>query len=392
MRTPRLLHPGDVRQRLSKRYQKQQSFWLAGQGTWPLDIPLGKPRESDAQRHPDVVEAWVLAWQRWQGPGNLEYQDCQWRSFGPQRLPIRLSLAHAGDVMRWLDETERWERATGRFQHLVDLWPSLAEALPSHFAVLADYGEADFERLVSVLVWLSKHPCSDLYPRQLPIPGLDSKWMEGRKPLLQSLMAALRSDEAVTTNFYDACGLRTPPPLVRFRILDSNLRRYVGGLSDVTASPAEISQFDWQVRCAYIVENIQTGLSFHDLPGSIVFMGMGYSVELLGQIPWLQSLRCIYWGDIDTHGFAILNRARSHLPQLESCLMTESTLLQNRELWTEEERPHAALRLPYLTVDESNVYQGLKEHCWGIRIRLEQERINWQSAWGSLCGRYERRS
>jgi len=42
-------------------------------------------------------------------------------------------------------------------------------------------------------------------------------------------------------------------------------------------------------------------------------MRLGYAVDVLGQLPWLQEAQCIYWGDIDTHGFAILNRARTYI-------------------------------------------------------------------------------
>jgi len=385
MAKPRLLHPDDVRERLFKRFATQQRRWLAGEGVWPVDIPLGMPREADAQQHPDAVTAWVSAWQRWQGRGTLEWQDRQWRALGAQRLPIRLSLAHSGEVTGWLGESERWERAQERFHRLTSAWPGLAVVLPNHYGVLAGYGEADFDRLIRFIDWLSKHPRSNLYPRQLPIPGIDTKWIDGRARVLRPLAAAVRGDGSPAASLYDSCGLRTPPALVRLRILDPDLRRRLGGLSDVTAPLADIAHLDWPVRSAFIVENQQTGLSFDDLPGSVVFMGMGYSVEALGQLPWLDEVPCVYWGDIDTHGFAILNRARSYLPQIESGLMNESTLLENRELWTRESRQHSANDLPYLTVEERNVYQGLKKQRWGVGVRLEQERIPWPSAWARVC-------
>ncbi|PYS37281.1 MAG: hypothetical protein DMG14_21810, partial [Acidobacteria bacterium] len=36
--------------------------------------------------------------------------------------------------------------------------------------------------------------------------------------------------------------------------------------------------------------------------------------------------------------------------------------------------------LPLLADAERFVYQGLKRHQWGIRVRLEQERIAWDTA------------
>ena len=64
--------------------------------------------------------------------------------------------------------------------------------------------------------------------------------------------------------------------------------------------------------------------------------------------------------------------------------MDEHTLLEHKDLWGEEPSQHAAQALPNLTPDEQHVYQGLKNHRWGKRIRLEQERIYWQTAWRIL--------
>jgi hypothetical protein len=133
-----------------------------------------------------------------------------------------------------------------------------------------------------------------------------------------------------------------------------------------------------------IVENLQTGLAIEDLPGTVVLMRLGYGVDVLGRLPWLAKARSIYWGDVDTHGFAILNRARTYLPELESILMDEETLLSNKDLWGEEREQHSAESLPLLSIPELTVYQALKQNRWGQYVRLEQERIAWDTAWNAL--------
>ena len=88
----------------------------------------------------------------------------------------------------WIGESARWGRAQSRYRTLTARWPVLAQQLPRYFDVLADYGDADFRRLAEVLDWIANHPQSDLYPRQLPVSGLDSKWLDGRKGLLTDLV------------------------------------------------------------------------------------------------------------------------------------------------------------------------------------------------------------
>ena len=109
----------------------------------------------------------------------------------------------------------------------------------------------------------------------------------------------------------------------------------------------------------------------------------------VGRLPWLTDVPIDYWGDLDTHGFAILNRLRAFLPQTRSLLMDADTLLSHRDRWVVEQRPtHTSLSR--LTQEEVEVYRGLVEDRWGARLRLEQERIDWSWALDHLpaSGRY----
>ncbi|STZ49964.1 Uncharacterized protein conserved in bacteria [Neisseria dentiae] len=257
----------------------------------------------------------------------------------------------------------------------------LAQPLPKYFDILADYSEADFRRLADILDWIHCHPQSNLYPRQIPVAGIDSKWLESRKALIADLMATLQGEPTGERDFFRRCGLRAQPQLLRMRVLDPSLRARLGGLGDISAPCEEIAGLDIQPKQVFIVENLQTGLAFTDLPGTVVIMRLGYAVDVLGRLPWLQQAQCIYWGDLDTHGFAILHRARTYLPHLKTVLMDESTLMSHRDLWGEEKAPHPATELSLLTHSEQQLYQSIKENTLGQHIRLEQERIRWDVAW-----------
>jgi len=74
------------------------------------------------------------------------------------------------------------------------------------------------------------NPQSNLYPRQLPVAGLDSKWLETRTALIGGLLTALRDSEAEQADFHDLCGLKRPPQLTRLMILDESLRAHTGGI------------------------------------------------------------------------------------------------------------------------------------------------------------------
>ncbi len=383
--TPRkLLFPEDVRASLKRRYASRRQQWLAGTDAWPLVTALGVPREKDLLQNGDLVRHWIQAWNAWNGPGQLEWHERQWPVMGTQRLPKTLAQESPEEVASCIGTQASWCRAKARYTRFREHWPALASELSRHFDVLADYTDADCNRLYTLIAWFMEHPASHLYLRQVPVPGLDSKWIEKRRTLILHLLAAAQNNPQEFADFYALCGLRPFPKLVRMRLLDPDLQTATGGLADITAPVDELARLSLAPRCAFIVENLQTALAFDQLPGAVLIMGLGYAVEPLRELPWLDNIPCVYWGDLDTHGFAILSRARGIRPQIRSCLMDEHTLLEHEDLWGEEPSQHAAQALPNLTPDEQHVYQGLKHHRWGKRIRLEQERIYWQTAWRIL--------
>jgi hypothetical protein len=168
------------------------------------------------------------------------------------------------------------------------------------------------------------------------------------------------------------------------RLLDPALRTRVGGIGDLTASIDDLERLDITPRHVVIVENLQTGLALDDVPSTVALMALGYAVDSIARLPWVRNADCLYWGDIDTHGFSILSRLRAQLPAVRSMLMDEATLLAHRALWTGEASQHTALELPYLTPGEQAVYRTLRLHVLGPSVRLEQERIAWDIAWPTL--------
>jgi hypothetical protein len=384
MAKPLLLLPEAVRQTIARRYRRRRCDWLMGEDEWPLDLSLGAPDEREAQRQPDAVRAWIAAWAAWSGAGELVWRERRWRTLGVQSLPERLLLREPANAAAWLGEGQRWQRASSRHRHLVARWPGLRARLARDFDLLANWDATEIERLENLVAWLEANPQSNLYARQLPVAGIDSKWLEGRMTLIADLVAALKEAAGCDLDFYQRCGLKPLPHIVRLFLLDERLRRLAGGLRDISARPEELATLDLPVSRVYIVENLQTGLAFEDCPGAVVFMGLGYGVGTLATLPWVVRAPCTYWGDLDTHGLAILSRARSKMPYLESALMDEQTLLSHRDLWVEEDRQYAAPELPLLTPAEQSLYCGLKQQRWGVNVRLEQERVAWSYAWDVL--------
>jgi hypothetical protein len=236
----------------------------------------------------------------------------------------------------------------------------------------------DWERVLAILAWFRDHPRAGLYLRQLDIAGVDTKFIETRRALLSDLLDRVQTPDAVDSAFIGARGfeqrhgLAVKPPLVRFRVLDRGLS--IGGLRDLTVPAADFARLETRAERVFITENEINGLAFPDMPGALVVFGLGYDVARLAPADWLSSRQIFYWGDIDTHGFAILDRLRARFAQTRSVLMDRATLLAHQAMWVHEADP-LARPLDRLSVEEADLFEDLRQNRLGDHVRLEQERI-----------------
>ena len=147
---------------------------------------------------------------------------------------------------------------------------------------------------------------------------------------------------------------------------------------DISLDAASFARLDPGVARVFITENEINFLAFPAVRDSLIVFGAGYGFEMLSETRWLSRCRLHYWGDIDTHGFAILDQLRAQFAHVDSFLMDRATLLAFEPLWGEEDRQ--TLRdLPRLSPTESALYDDLRDNRLRRNVRLEQERVGF--AW-----------
>lgn len=348
---------------------------LTGRPVGPLVLPLRGPTVRElADRFGDVQD-WVAGWRAARlGPARLETTALGGRLIGVNQVPKRVVLDTAHDVWTMLGVTAD----VRRFDALV---AATEEALPGALSwVAARPQEAlahatDWPRLLAAVAWILHRGGPAVYLRQVDVPGIDTKFLEERRSVLDALLTrtlpAERIDpEAPRTDLARRFGLRGKSDTVRFRSFDPG----DGPYSELAVRVEELAEFPFAARSVVVVENEVSYLAFPRVPGVAVVLGGGYAVSRLAALPWLPGRDVVYWGDLDTHGFRALNRLRRFAPATRSMLMDLRTLLDHRPHWSQEPAPvrdHLAL----LDAGEQACYQALLHGKHGERVRLEQERI-----------------
>jgi hypothetical protein len=163
---------------------------------------------------------------------------------------------------------------------------------------------------------------------------------------------------------------------------------------DITLTQADFARLQLPPSRVFITENEVNFLAFPPLADSLVIFGAGYGFEVLAGAHWLHRCSLYYWGDIDTHGFAILDQLRVQFPLAQSVLMDRATLLAHQSQWGTEPQP-VAHDLARLNAGEAALFDDLRAHrlrpvapdtkVTSVGVRLEQERIGFEWAHAALA-------
>lgn len=376
--TPNWTTPREIVARLRKRWDRGDYLTQLAHGTdWePLGIPLRSPKASDITRNYEAALAWATSW----SPGQhrhvrIEYRRLGGRLAGVNDIPARIWVERREDLWRLLGVTSTVHRYESLLADARTTLPRLATWMADN-PIKVVQREADWPRLQATIRWITDYRGPAVYLRQLDVPGVDTKFIEHHRAILTTLLEHCLPDDridldAARTDFAARFRFLRKPAYLRFRLLGGEL---LAGFSELTVRADEFTAPPPGITTVYVIENETTYLAFPNQPHSIVIHGGGYAVTQLSVLPWLHDVRLIYWGDLDTHGYTILDRLRRVFPHTQSILMTRKVLLEHRNQWVKEDVP-THQQLGTLTSEEADLYESLVEGEFGHHVRLEQERV-----------------
>ena len=377
--------PADLKAQVQKLWDRGLllASLAGGESLFPRRLALKGPDSRELSERFAEVRDWIAQLSTAAGPYRIEWRSVNHRVLGANDIPSAVWIDTMADARRLIGKL----RVAEQFAALValtgerqpELVPWLAKR-PLRALELA----ADWPRLLAIVAWVVAHPSPAVYLRQIDLPGVHTKLIEGHRGVLAELLDLVLPAQAIDAahtgvgGFCRRYGFLDKPSRVRFRVLDPEIRLLpVAADQDVTLTQAAFASLELPLSKVFITENEINFLAFPDVPGAMVIFGAGYGFDNLASSSWLHRTAISYWGDIDTHGFAILNQLRGVFPHAVSFLMDQPTFLAHRSLWGVEPQPETGV-LVRLTAEERVLYDQLRRNHWGDRVRLEQERIGFE--------------
>ncbi len=415
--------PQQILAELATRYTRQWRAWVCepDAGAWPLTLALRPPRRADLDGALAEADGRIRDWTSFEQ--NHPQLTVEWvrrrTAIGSQELPAQLRLGSPSAVAATIGREQHFATATARWATLAATWPDHPR-LRTALAEAMRLDDSDFSRALCVATWLVEHPCSGLMPRQLPVEGIDTKWVTSHSRLLALLAGADVTNQITAPSAHatgrdsglsecppptdenapvsttrapddtdtdgdeaekqivalNALGLRPRPTYVRIALLDPADRAQLAGIRDLAVSSEQLALLTVRPRHLIVIENLETALTVPDMDGTLVIHSLGHNLTPLRDLGWAQGAEQVtYWGDLDNEGFTILNAFRGLGYPARSVLMDEATLLRYRRFTVEDTATPDRGDLSNLTPVEYDTWQGLLSDRWGRRLRLEQERI-----------------
>lgn len=336
-----------------------------------FDVPLRGPRPAEIGESLTEVQRWIADLDAGSRSGDryeIVRSPVGGRHFGRNQIPVRARVGSYEQAWRLLDVADQ----VTTFRHVLELsddLPQVRQWVIDH-PLRALRNAHEWTPLLAAYRWLDQARGSGRYLREITAPGVDTKFIERHRDLLAALLGVGRGTALVT-----GLDLRPKPLMLRLRCAASTLG-LPQQLTEGTFRLDELATLEPSVRIAVIVENEITYLTVPVPDDGVVIWGKGFEIDRVGALPWLHDTDVHYWGDLDTHGFAILDKLRAWAPRARSFLMDRETLLAHRERWGHETSPTSA-QLTRLNPEESALYADLVTDRLGEAVRLEQERIDW---------------
>lgn len=366
--------PAQITDAIRKRVADNWHLDIAMQSTvWPHDFAIGAVSKTALEADFVSFQRQAFVWLDWAAEQGLELAKQPRRVQGTiQSIPTHVAIPDLDTAIGLLEPEwrQRIQLGRDRFAVLRRRFPDVT-GLPAVVRAVAGYSETDFDLLCSASTWFRRNSGSGLTPRQVPIEGLHAKWLNTRQPVI-GILAGIESLGLLPRH----------PQCIHFTYLDPE-HLAGGGRRHDSATVGDVMRPAYLPEIVLISENKDTAIHFPPVPKAIAVEGAGFGgAPAIASFDWLTAApHLIYWGDLDSSGFEIVDRFRQAGLPVRTILMDLPTFEQYERFGTSTDARGIPLGtsvrqdLARLTECERAVYDELTAPEWTRVRRVEQERV-----------------
>ena len=361
--------PAELRARLRRQWENadtRESRLLRVSETWPVILPIVRPKPVEIRNELDAVKMHVESWRR-VNVGEVRWESIRYRATAePVDIPVEWKIRRPTE---WLEAASD-AAMQDEFDYLSVLVekcdPGLHSLLVRRRALWRGKPNAEVCLAAKLATVLEPGSAHGQPLRTLSIEGVDTKFFERNSRLVTALLD-VRFDGEV-----GKLGLET---FLGAFIEGSHWLLVVDLDGDLLTFPkqrvasSDLERLSLPGERLLIVENENCQHQLPAMEQTTAILGAGFDLGWMKNAD-LQSKTVGYWGDIDTWGLQFLGYARRCVPRLDALLMDEDTF--NKNIAAAVEEPVVAgTECPVgLTQNEEQLYARLLNESKG---RLEQE-------------------
>lgn len=341
---------------------------------WPHAFPIGSPSPQLLTDHFAAAVTVTHEWRDWSTRHGLAVRYKGRKVMKTyQEIPTHLLVPDIDTAARLTDWQEMLQTARTRASRLTSTFPRM-QAPARALRETLHLSQVDFDLLCRAAAWfVARDAHGDvrpMTPRQIPIEGMQAKWLNTRHALLRNL-----------SGLNNLMLLPPHPPRINFTYLDPNYLATDRRRHD-SATVGDHAALAYLPKVVLISENKDTAIHFPKLEAGIAVEGVGRGGATAAAFAWITGAAAVfYWGDMDADGLEILDGFRAAGVPARSLLMDWQAYEQWERFGTNVDKhgnallPRQPREVPHLSSEERGLYEALCSETWERNRRIEQERV-----------------
>ena len=374
-----MISPAEIKTKVEHKKNEYLKAKIQGIPFFPLSLRADKGSiHDDFQMRERALATLFDQSKAKKGKGYIvETETRESRTMGRQTAVSNLLIETEGDFLYLLGAEKEGPLFSRNLELLKATFPEEAcipWLLAKKSEVFSRWEGNDGQWFCQIARFLVDNPNSGLFARELPVEA-PTKFLETNLALIKSLVAALRplaeGDDDIT-----CLGLRKKESLVKIRSnrpFEVHLGKAACGQTPtIILTPESLRTFHVAAKRIFIVENETMFFTFPLEREDLCLYVGGYALLACKETEVLRNAEIFYFGDLDAHGFAILDKCRRLYPQTKSFCM-DLEILEDHRAFLVKGKPYPG---EYLTLTQKEEEALHRIQGPGGPFLLEQERIS----------------